>query len=304
MARNGTVVGYFTSRTNAESAIQSLQNANFKRNHIGYAVRSGAGTSGTTLRTETAGTKSEHEPGAWEKIKGFFNAGPEPYASEPLTGRREASTDQFRDREVTTPTLNNDDVHHSLTDLGVPEEQSRYFRRRFGSGTEGAVVTVTAPGREAEAEQILKQHGADVGTSMDTFEHKESETMAQGQDIQLYGEVLRVHTHRVGRGEVRLRKEVHTENQTVEVPVKREELVVERTPVQGEHAAGTPSFRNEEIRVPLSEERARVEKQPVVREQVHVGKKEVQNTEKVDEQVRSEDLKVEENVRPGKKSAA
>ena len=304
MAKNSNVVGYFTSRTDAESAIQSLQNAKFKRNEIGYAVRTGTGTSGTTVRTEKPGTKSEHEPGAWEKIKGFFNAGPEPYATEPSTKHREATTDPREDREVTTPALNYDDVHYSLSDLGLPEEQSRYFRRRFGTGTEGAIVTVTAPGREVEAEQILKQHGADVGSSIGTFEHKEPETIAEGQDIRLYGEVLRVHTDRVGRGEVRLRKEVHTDNQTFEVPIKREELVVERTPVHGEQATGTPSFRNEEIRVPLSEEQARVEKQPVVREQVHVGKKEVQNTEKVNEQVRSEDLKVEENVRPGKRSAA
>jgi stress response protein YsnF len=54
------------------------------------------------------------------------------------------------------------------------------------------------------------------------------------QNIQLYGEVLRVQKDRVSRGEVRLRKEVTTTTQTVEVPVIREELVLERAPVSGQ----------------------------------------------------------------------
>jgi len=53
---------------------------------------------------------------------------------------------------------------------------------------------------------------------------------------------------------------VVTENQTVEVPVTREELVIDRIPAQ----AGTPASEaigsNQEIRVPLSEEEVRVER--------------------------------------------
>jgi uncharacterized protein (TIGR02271 family) len=43
----------------------------------------------------------------------------------------------------------------------------------------------------------------------------------------------------VNRGEVRIRKEVLTTTQTIEVPVTREELVVERVPVSGEVAVVT-----------------------------------------------------------------
>jgi uncharacterized protein (TIGR02271 family) len=65
--------------------------------------------------------------------------------------------------------------------------------------------------------------------------------------------------------------------------------------------------------VPLSEERARVEKQPVVREEVRVGKRAVQDTERVSDQGRREELRVEkdtkleedaERIRKGKKPAA
>ena len=57
-----------------------------------------------------------------------------------------------------------------------------------------------------------------------------------------------------------------TENRTIEVPVTREEGVVERVPVEGREAGQFESGQKE-IRVPVSEEQVRVEKQPVVTEQ-------------------------------------
>lgn len=87
----------------------------------------------------------------------------------------------------------------------------------------------------------------------------------------------------------------------MEVPVTREELVVERVAGTGEQARGAPSFQEHEVRIPLSEERASVEKQPVVREEVRVGKKPVTDVEKKTEQVRSEELKVDKN--PGRRTA-
>ncbi len=111
---------------------------------------------------------------------------------------------------------------------------------------------------------------------------------------------------RLSRGEVRLRKEVVTENQNVQVPVTREELVIERRPggeqeVSGDRAIGKDS----EIRVPLSEGRVQVEKRPVVREELEVGKRRVDSTKQVGDQVRREELRVEngENVDRGDRSS-
>lgn len=87
----------------------------------------------------------------------------------------------------------------------------------------------------------------------------------------------------------------HTTTQSIEVPVTREQLVVERVPVSGQRVASDANFTGQEIRIPLSEERAHVEKQGVVREEVRTGKKEVTNVESFDEQVRSEELKVDQN---------
>jgi uncharacterized protein (TIGR02271 family) len=121
--------------------------------------------------------------------------------------------------------------------------------------------------------------------------------------VQLFGEVLRVHKERISRGEVRVRKDVVTENQTIEVPVTREELVLERVSV----AANTPASsadigRAQEIRVPLTEEKVRLEKQPVVREEVLVGKREVADVARVGDDVRHEELRVDSDVETPKRT--
>jgi uncharacterized protein (TIGR02271 family) len=125
-----------------------------------------------------------------------------------------------------------------------------------------------------------------------------------GDRVQLFGEVLRVHKERISRGEVRVRKDVVMENQTIEVPVTREELVLERVAVSPNTPASSANIgRSQEIRVPLSEDSVRVEKQPVVREEVIVGKREVSDVARVGDEVRHEELRVDSDVDTPKRTA-
>ena len=123
--------------------------------------------------------------------------------------------------------------------------------------------------------------------------------------VQLFGEVLRAHKERVNRGEVRVRKDVVTETQTIEVPVTREELVLERVAVSGNTPAPSANIgRGQEIRVPLSEEKVRLEKEPVLREEVSVGKREVQDVARVSGDVRHEELRVDDSEAPRRSATA
>jgi uncharacterized protein (TIGR02271 family) len=125
-----------------------------------------------------------------------------------------------------------------------------------------------------------------------------------GNRVQLFGEVLRVHKERISRGEVRVRKDVISENQTIEVPVTREELVLERVAVSPNTPASSADIgRSQEIRVPLSEDSVRVEKQPVVREEVIVGKREVSDVARVGDDVRHEELRVDSDLDTPKRTA-
>ena len=305
MADYNTVAAYFPSQSSAESAIVKLKEAGFSQSQLGVAAAGSQGVQDTDAGTHTASTretqgtayKTGHTAGsAWEKFKGLFEGN----AAEPYAG--ESTRETFNDNVITpdpdygTSGYEAEDVHGSLSGLAVPQEHSRYFGHRLGSG-EGAIVTVNAPGRDAEARQILEANGGDVGSNAANYNYDENPNPTGNQNIQLYGEVLRVHKDRISRGEVRIRKEVHSTTQTIEVPITREELVVERMPVSGQTTATGAAFQGEEIRIPLSEERATVSKEAVVREEMRVGKKQVSDVETLSEQVRSEELKVDEDTK-------
>ena len=292
----GTVVGYFTSESQAETAVSALKSAGFTSSQIGVAL-SGA-SSGVATGTSSAATTGvgsavhsagEKAAGAWERFKSFFDGSDvEPYADE-------KTTDTTHSHEITAGSAyEHEDFSSSLSGLDVPEDRSRYFGHRIGSQN-GAVVTVSASGREAEAEAILEENGADLGS--DTANYDYSAPVATGQQkIQLLGEVLRVQKDRISRGEVRIRKEVVTEQQIVQVPVTREELVIERVPVSGATAVAGEIGTDSEIRIPLTEERASLDKHTVVREEVTVGKRAIENVQEVGGSVRHEELNVDEKV--------
>ena len=119
-----------------------------------------------------------------------------------------------------------------------------------------------------------------------------SSTSGSGERIQLREEELRAEKERVQAGEVRVRKEVVNEERTIEVPVTREEVVIERKPAQGREASGNID-EDEEIRIPLMEEDVHVEKTPVVREEVTLKKRQIQDTERISDTVRREEAKIE-----------
>jgi uncharacterized protein (TIGR02271 family) len=110
--------------------------------------------------------------------------------------------------------------------------------------------------------------------------------------VQLREEELVPHKQTVQTGEVGIRKEVVTERKTLEVPVTREEVVIERRPVE-RHPSDRPITEGSDVRVPVREERVTVDKKPVVREEVTVGKRAVKETKHVSGTVRREVAKVE-----------
>ncbi|HZQ20391.1 MAG TPA: YsnF/AvaK domain-containing protein [Terriglobales bacterium] len=251
-------VAFFSNQNDAYDAINQLRNAGFTSSEIGLIAGSEYDDSDAKGRTQAS-------EGFWQKVKDFF-------------------TGESHDEDY--------DYRETSSDLNWNNERADYYYNGINSG--GALVSVTGP-RTAEARTILQKAGGDLRES--GFEEWSGSNRASTEGdrrIQLRGEILRTYKERVQRGEVRLRKDVITETQHVEVPVTREELVIERTPGSGRSATGEIG-KDEEIRVPLSEERVRTEKQPVVNEEVRVGKRAVQSTENVSDNVRHEELRVEKD---------
>jgi uncharacterized protein (TIGR02271 family) len=112
--------------------------------------------------------------------------------------------------------------------------------------------------------------------------------------MRLREEQLETRTTPVETGRVQVGKDIVEEQRRVDVPVTREEVVVERHPVD-RRPADQPidATERETIDVPVREEQVEVEKRPVVYEEVGVAKHTTRETQPVSDTVRREELRVD-----------
>jgi uncharacterized protein (TIGR02271 family) len=114
-------------------------------------------------------------------------------------------------------------------------------------------------------------------------------------------ERLQVGTQQVESGRARLRKYVTTSTETVQVPVRKETLSVEREPITDANAGQAldgPAISEEEHEVVLTEERPVVAKEAVPVERVRVGKQVETEQATVSEDVRQEQIDLDESSAP------
>lgn len=174
----------------------------------------------------------------------------------------------------------NVDADGSLT----PEEEQRlydYYSIDY-SGTAAGTGQDTAGTVPGTGPDTGRDTGGDAGRDVST--DTESVT-ARNEQLNVGTEV-----HETGR--VRLRKHTYTDTETVEVPVSREEVVVEREPVDPNSAEARRETGDEEVEVTAHEEVPVVDKTATA-EKVTVDKTTVQDTEQVAGTVQHEDIEVE-----------
>ena len=111
-------------------------------------------------------------------------------------------------------------------------------------------------------------------------------------------ERLLVHTESHAVERVRLRKHVVTEYQQVTVPVRREELRIEREPVEPASGRADPGATaafggDEELEIVLYAERPVVATETVAVERVRIGKRTVTAEETVSGEVRREEIELD-----------
>jgi len=300
--RRSTVVGVFEDRSQADAAVSELRRAGFREDQIGVASR---GAEGETWGTATDEGGSHVGTGALTGVLAGAGlgglvglgilSGIIPAIGPVIAGGTLAAILANAAGGAAVGGLIG-----ALTGAGIPEEEARYYHGEFEAGR--TIVTVQADGKYDEAVAILRRHGAydmQTGASRTAATTATAATTGHaaravegGQTVQVREEQLHARTQPVETGEVRIRKEVHTEHKTMEVPVQREEVVIERHAPTG-RAATSDVREGEEIRVPVMEEQVVVEKTPVVKEEVTVGKRVVQDTQRVAGEVRKEEVRVE-----------
>ncbi len=245
----------------------------------------------------------------------------EAQAMQALNALKQAGFD-YDQIGLAMPGKSSSNLLNDLVNLGVSRERATYYDQEFREGR--IVVSVRPDGRDQEARDILYGNGgydfdrrtaATSATATSTQATTTTRgTVSQGvntaaaqtanifQDefyqprtLRLREERLNVNKERVQAGEVRLHKEVVAEQKDIAVPVTHEEVVVEVHPVTGAAMQdNTPIGTDETIRVPVTDERVNVTKQTVVTGEVEIGKREVQETRRVTDTVRREEVRVEQ----------
>jgi uncharacterized protein (TIGR02271 family) len=155
--------------------------------------------------------------------------------------------------------------HEHTHAAGQPEQHDH---------SHGAMAGQARTGQDAMAGQ------ARMGENADTMKLREERLVADKERAQ--------------SGEVRLGKEVVEEKQRLDVPVAREEVVVERRPVN-EPSDKPITGESRTIEVPVTEERANVGKETFVREEIGVDKRVTQDTQPVSGTVRREEARIEKS---------
>jgi uncharacterized protein (TIGR02271 family) len=166
----------------------------------------------------------------------------------------------------------------------LSEQEERTLFEHYGVPytTEGSTTAQGAPGTGG--------NGGSGGAGHDVSGPNTDDAMTRSE------EELHVGTADRERGRARLRKYVVTENVETTVPVRREEVRVEREPITEdniEQAMDGPEISEEEHEVVLHEEEPVVEKRTVPKERVRLGKDTTTEEREVSEEVRKERIDAE-----------
>lgn len=201
-------------------------------------------------------------------------------------------------------------IADDLTNMGIPRQEADYYNNEFQQGH--TVVTVNTRDKQQQAYDLLMRdggydfnssqgqrsnYGAQMGTAGTATDMANTAGMPMGktEDVKLRAEQLQPQTSWQQAGEVDLRKDVVSEQQTIDVPVTHEEVYIERRPGSGQVSDTPISDADEEetLRIPVNEQQVDVQKQTVETGEVMVGKRPVQQEQQYADTVRHEELHVD-----------
>jgi uncharacterized protein (TIGR02271 family) len=192
------------------------------------------------------------------------------------------------DREITPDYENEVRSYYGLGAATGTDDRGTYAD--YSSGDPGAV----GPG--------MREGDTETGEFRGHSEDDEGVNQSAGSDledrdelrVQRTEEELAAGTREVEAGLLKVRKRVRTDREHIEVPTRHEEVSVERVPVEGD--ASEAEIGDDEVVVPVTEEEVVVGKRPVVKEEVRIRKDVVEDTEVVEEDVRREEIDVEDET--------
>lgn len=243
------------------------------------------------------------EGSAWDKFVSFFSPdNPEEKVLNDL-GLSESEQVQYRNSlnagEVLVYVDSPDNNSGNAMDYGEKRDTYNYDRNAdaTGAGLAGSAAANNNRNDNVVGNDDLRTDEYNRDPELDARAVDRENGLTEEEKIQLREERVNVDKENVQTGEVKVDKHVETDRQEFDIPVEREEVVIERNPVDDVPAKGGFNDRDDvdEVRIPVNEERVNVDKETVVNEEVTVRKETHEDVEHVSEEVRREELDVNED---------
>ena len=194
------------------------------------------------------------------------------------------------DREITPEFEQQVYSYYGLSRSSGSETSGSYYSEEStDAGTVGPGMSMG----DTETGEFREHAVTDEGVNQSRGDDLEDEDELR---VQRTEEELAAGTREREAGSLNVRKRVRTDREHIEVPTRHEEVTVERVPVSEGTTATEAQIGEDEVSVPLTEEEVVVEKRPVAKEEVRIRKDVVEDTEVVEEDVRREEIDVDDQT--------
>ncbi|WP_436885971.1 DUF2382 domain-containing protein [Mammaliicoccus sciuri] len=203
-----------------------------------------------------------------------------------LTREDESSFSRVHDDDVETErsSLNYNKPNESVEPPTSNETTTR--ESNFSSSQEEQDTNVYT------SEQSYNNDTQDNNVGETSHNNETQDNNVDEESVQLHEERLNVDKENVETGEASVDKHVVEEEQEFDVPVEREEVTIERRPVNEKVDEDFNANDDDSVHIPLHDERVKVDKENVVSEEIVIKKNKVQDTEHVSEKVRHEEADI------------
>ena len=177
--------------------------------------------------------------------------------------------------------------NYVLVQKGIIDKEKYYIPKDQAESYDGDVLRFRISKEDLDQYQHEPPSTWDSDSAQETTTYERDTT--EEERIPLSEERLDV-SKKSQENQARVTKKPVTESKTVEVPLTREEVSIERRPASGQTEAQSPIQSEEEITIPLKREEAQVSKKPYVKEEAVIKKKAYTDTKEITEDVTSEEL--------------
>src|SRR3712207_2369032 len=195
------------------------------------------------------------------------------------------------DREITPEFEQQVYSYYGLQSAAGSESSGSYGSYYSEESTDAGTVGPGMSMGDTETGEFREHAITDEGVNQSQGDDLEDEDELR---VQRTEEELRAGTRERQAGALKVRKRVRTDRERIEVPTRHEEVTVDRVPIDSETSGA--EIGEDEVRIPVTEEEVVVEKRPVAKEEVRIRKDVVEDTEVVEEDVRREEVDVDEGT--------